>query len=76
MLGKFHGQWSLTGYSSWGCKESDMTEGQSTRARACVRAHTHTHTHTHTRYMWATGGLLSAVGRREQSAERDSDASC
>ena len=23
-----------------------MTEGQSTRARACVRAHTHTHTHT------------------------------
>ena len=20
-----HGQWNLTGYSSWGCKESDMT---------------------------------------------------
>ena len=28
----------MTGYGSWGCKESDMTEGQST--------HTHTHTHT------------------------------
>ena len=24
--GKFHGQRSLAGYSSWGCKESDMTE--------------------------------------------------
>ena len=24
--GKFHGQKSLVGYSSWGCKESDMTE--------------------------------------------------
>ena len=24
--GKFHGQRSLTGYSPWGCKESDMTE--------------------------------------------------
>ena len=21
-----HGQWSLVGYSPWGCKESDMTE--------------------------------------------------
>ena len=24
--GEFHGQKSLVGYSSWGCKESDMTE--------------------------------------------------
>ena len=24
--GKFHGQRSLTGYSPWACKESDMTE--------------------------------------------------
>ena len=24
--GKFHGQRSLVGYSSWGCKELDMTE--------------------------------------------------
>ena len=24
--GKFHGQWSLAGYSSWVCKESDTTE--------------------------------------------------
>ena len=35
MPGKFNGQRSLVGYSSWGCKESDMTK------------HTHTHTHTH-----------------------------
>ena len=24
--GEFHGQRSLAGYSSWGCKESDITE--------------------------------------------------
>ena len=24
--GEFHGQWGLAGYSSWGHKESDMTE--------------------------------------------------
>ena len=24
--GEFHGQRSLPGYSSWGCKELDMTE--------------------------------------------------
>jgi len=24
--GEFHGQRSLVGYSSWGCKESDTTE--------------------------------------------------
>ena len=27
---EFHGQRSLMGYSSWGCKESDMTERLST----------------------------------------------
>ena len=31
--GKFHGQWSLAGYSPWGHKELDTIE------------HTHTHTH-------------------------------
>ena len=31
--GKFHGQRSLAGYNTWGCKESDTTE------------HTHTHAH-------------------------------
>ena len=30
--GEFHGQRSLAGYSSWGCKESDTTEGLSRRA--------------------------------------------
>ena len=34
---KINGQRSLAGYSLWGCKELDMTEG----------THTHTHTHTH-----------------------------
>ena len=35
LSGKF-----LAGYSPWGCKESDMTEGM----HACMHAHTHTHT--------------------------------
>ena len=26
LLGESRGQWSLGGYSPWGCKESDMTE--------------------------------------------------
>ena len=26
LLGEFHGQNSLVGYSPWGCKELDMTE--------------------------------------------------
>ena len=26
LLGEFHGQRSLAGYSPWGCKELDMTE--------------------------------------------------
>ena len=25
--GKYHGQRGLAGYSPWGCKESDITEG-------------------------------------------------
>ena len=32
MPGEFHGQRSLAGYSSWGCKESDTTEQLSTSA--------------------------------------------
>ena len=24
--GESHGQWSLVGYSPWGCRESDMTQ--------------------------------------------------
>ena len=38
LLGKFHGQRSLVGYSSWVCKRvrHDSTD-------------THTHTHTHTK---------------------------
>ena len=35
--GKSHGQRSLSGYSPWACKDSDMTEPS---------MHTHTHTHT------------------------------
>ena len=36
--GKSHGQRSLSGYSPWACKDSNMTEPS-------MRAHTHTHTH-------------------------------
>ena len=39
--GNFCGQRSLVGYSSWGHKESNMTE------RLRMNTHTHTHTHTH-----------------------------
>ena len=38
--GKFHGHWSLVGYSPQGSKELDMTD----RMRACVCAHTQAHT--------------------------------
>ena len=37
--GESHGQRSLAGYSSQGCKELDMIE------RLSARAHTHTHDH-------------------------------
>ena len=30
LSGKFHGQRTLAGYSSWGCKELDTTEREST----------------------------------------------
>ena len=33
LLGKFHGQRSLVGYSPWGCEESDMTERLSHQPR-------------------------------------------
>ena len=38
LLGEFHGQ----RYSSWGCKESDMTE-----KLTLSLSYTYTHTHTH-----------------------------
>ena len=31
LLGESHGQRSLVGYSPWGCKQLDMTEGLSSR---------------------------------------------
>ena len=34
--GKFRGQRSLVGYSSWDCKESDMTERLSTVHRVSI----------------------------------------
>ena len=48
--GKFHGQRSLAGYSSWGCKELDMTEQLNACAYAtkCICMHAHTHTRIHT----------------------------
>ena len=33
--GESHGERSLVGYSSWGCKESDMTERLSMHTRVC-----------------------------------------
>ena len=40
--GKFHGQRSLAGYSTWGHKESDKTKGLSR----------HAHTYNHTQRLW------------------------
>ena len=42
LLGKFHGQRSLVGYSPWGCKESELTE--------------HTHTSRWKRCIWKVSG--------------------
>jgi len=42
LLGKFHGQRSLVGYSPWGCKESELTE--------------HTHTARWKRCIWKVSG--------------------
>ena len=48
--GKSHGWRSLTGYSPWGCKESDMTEGllllllsRFSRVRLCATSQTAAH---------------------------------
>ena len=38
--GELHGQRSLTGYSPWGCKESDTTEGL-THTHICNSIHTY-----------------------------------
>ena len=46
--GKFHGQKSLTGYSQWGLKESDMTKSVHACTRMHARTHTYMHAHTHT----------------------------
>ena len=51
--GKSHGQWSLGGYSPWGCKESDRTE-----RLAHTHTHIHTHTHTHVHSIWGKGFFL------------------
>ena len=45
---KFRGQRSLTSYSSWSFKESNMTEQLSTHTHTHTHTHAHTHTHTHT----------------------------
>ena len=65
--GKFHGQRSLVGYSPWGHKQSNTTEGLST--------HTHTHTHTHTCAQGARAGLglLAALLWRESSTCRGNE---
>ena len=52
--GKFQEQKSLTGYSPWSHKESDMTEQLST----------HTHAHTHTQAAKYPKELSSAWGHR------------
>ena len=35
LLGKFHGERSLVGYSPWGCKEVDMTDWAHTEIKSC-----------------------------------------
>ena len=58
LLGESHGQRSLAGYSSWGHKESDMTERLNTftfliledvvlKKKIYIYIYTHTHTHIH-----------------------------
>ena len=42
--GKFHGQRSLAGYSSWGCKESDTTERLFTFTVFHIDVYTHAYT--------------------------------
>ena len=45
LTGEFHGQRSLSGYSPWRCKQSDMTE-------QLTRTHTHTHTFLNNHTIW------------------------
>ena len=52
--GESHGQRSLAGYSPWGRKESDTTEG-------LTHIHTHTHTHTHTLKFEITLNLFTSM---------------
>ena len=49
LLGKFHGQRSLVGYSPRGHKKSDMTDTLTqTQTHTDTHRHTQTHIHTHT----------------------------
>ena len=50
LLGKFHGQRCLVGYSSWGHKESDTVEQLRTHSHP---EHTYT-LHTHVHRAWQT----------------------
>ena len=50
LLGEFHGQRNLVGYSPWGLTESDMTEC----AYARERTHTHTHTQLYISFMFSS----------------------
>ena len=34
--GKSHGQWSLAGYSPWGCKESDKTANSQQQQKSAL----------------------------------------
>ena len=57
-----HGQRSLVGYSPWGHKESNRTEGLTRQT------YTHTHTHTHTEICMledrTVSNVKSSPGRR------------
>jgi len=39
LLGEFHGQRSLAGYSPWDCKESDTTERLTLLYSRCYKGH-------------------------------------
>ena len=55
--GESHEQRRLAGYSPWGHKESDMTEGL---------IHTHTHTHTDGLLWWLSGKESTCQCRRRE----------
>ena len=42
LLGKFHGQRSLVGYSPWGSQRSQTRQHTHAHVHTCVCAHTHT----------------------------------